>query len=56
MARLFAKILCDSGLRQNNNFVETNGQDLKEAGVDEFKKKANAAMNGCIFIDEGESL
>ena len=55
VARLFARTLCDSGLRQSNTFVETSGQDLKEAGVDKFKQKANAAIGGCLFMDEGKS-
>ena len=56
VARLFAKILRDSGLRKNDNFEECNGQDLKEAGIDEFKKKSKAAMDGVLFVDEAYTL
>jgi SpoVK/Ycf46/Vps4 family AAA+-type ATPase len=56
VARLFANILHDSGLRQNDNFEETSGQELKDAGIDEFKKKAKAAMDGVLFMDEAYTL
>lgn len=55
-ARLFARILLDAGLRKNSNFVETDGQALKDGGVDEFNKKVTSAMDGVLFIDEAYAL
>eukprot|EP00392_Amoebophrya_sp_AT5.2_P006759 g6771.t1 len=56
VARLFAQILHDSGLRKKETFEENSAQELKDAGVDEFKKKAKAAMDGVLFIDEAYNL
>lgn len=55
-ARLFAEILFDAGLRKNNNFQECSGQGLKDAGIDDFKKKAASAMDGVLFMDEAYTL
>eukprot|EP00978_Attheya_sp_CCMP212_P007254 scaffold16880_cov36-Attheya_sp.AAC.1 len=56
VARLFAGILCDSGLRERNTFIETTAQQLKDGGTDEFHKLAKSAMDGVLFIDEAYDL
>lgn len=56
VARLFAKILEDAGLRQNSTFVETTAQNCKDGGTDEFKQQVNSAMGGVLFIDEAYDL
>ena len=56
VARLFAKILHDSGLRKGSNFVESTAQELKEKGPDEFRARAKKAEDGVLFIDETYDL
>lgn len=56
VARLFSRILHDTGLRKSSNFVECDGQSIKDAGTDEFKKKANSASDGTLFMDEAYTL
>ncbi len=56
VARLFAQILEDAGLRQNSTFVETTAQTCKDGGMDEFKKSIQSAMGGVLFIDEAYDL
>lgn len=52
VARLFAEIMYDSGIRKKNTFIETSAQELKDGGVDEFRKLIKKAMDGVLFIDE----
>jgi replication-associated recombination protein RarA len=56
VARLFSEMLCDCGLRMNQNFVETKAQELKDGGSDEFRKTIQLAMGGVLFIDEAYDL
>lgn len=56
MARLFAEILKDSGLRREDNFVELTAQQAKDGGTDEFRKAVGKALNGVLFIDEAYEL
>eukprot|EP00854_Cymbomonas_tetramitiformis_P003981 gene3981-4950_t len=56
VARLFSRILHDTGIREKAAFVESGGQELKEKGADEFKKLASSAMDGVLFIDEAYTL
>ena len=56
VARLFAQILHDSGLRKKKTFVECSGQKLKEDGPDELRNKAKEADEGVLFIDEAYCL
>ena len=56
VARLFAKILCDSGVRKQNVCEEVTAQEAKDEGIDGFRKKIAAAMGGVLFIDEAYDL
>jgi len=56
VARLFAAILCDSGVREKNVIVELTAQGAKDGGTDEFKKSVSKAMDGVLFIDEAYDL
>jgi replication-associated recombination protein RarA len=56
VARLFSEMLCDCGLRSNQNFVEKKAQELKDGGSDEFRKTIQSAMGGVLFIDEAYDL
>lgn len=56
VARLFASILCDSGVRANDGFVEITAQEAKDGGPDEFRKTIASAMGGVLFIDEAYDL
>jgi replication-associated recombination protein RarA len=56
VARLFAKILCDSEIRANNVIKQTTAQHAKDNGSDEFKKLISEAMGGVLFIDEAYDL
>ena len=56
VARLFAQILLDSGLRRSGNIIETDAQKAKDGGTDEFRKLIKSAMGGCLFIDEAYAL
>ncbi|KAJ3216818.1 hypothetical protein HDU67_008904 [Dinochytrium kinnereticum] len=46
VARYFAEILRDSKFRTKSTFIECSAQDLKEEGLDKFKQKIQAAMDG----------
>lgn len=52
VARLFAEILYDSKIREKNSFIECTAQNVKEEGLDEFKKLITKAFKGVLFIDE----
>ena len=56
MARLFAAILCDSGVREKNDIIELTAQQAKDGGTDEFRKAIAKALNGVLFIDEAYDL
>lgn len=56
VARLFASILCDSGVREKNVFVETTAQAAKDGGTDEFRKLVTKSIGGVLFIDEAYDL
>lgn len=56
VARLFARILNDSGVRQKATFVECTAQKLKDDGADEFRIKLAQATDGVLFIDEAYEL
>jgi hypothetical protein len=56
VARLFASILHQSGIRERNAFVELTAQQAKDGGVDKFKKAANEALEGVLFLDEAYDL
>ena len=56
VARLFAAILCDCGVRAGNVFEETTAQEAKDAGADGFRGKVANATGGVLFIDEAYDL
>ncbi len=56
MARLFAKILYEIGMRKTANFVETTGQELVQNGAIKADATIQRAMDGVLFIDEAHSL
>ena len=56
VARLFAQILHDSGLRKKTAFEECTAQKLKDDGADGFRQSAARAKDGVIFIDEAYDL
>ena len=56
VARLFAEILYDFGIRQENEFQETTAQKAKDGGADDFRKSVAQAMGGTFFIDEAYDI
>jgi DNA replication protein DnaC len=56
VARLFAQVLYDSGIRKRNTFIETSAQKLMDGGAEEFRKLVLSAMDGVLFIDEACNL
>lgn len=56
VARLFAEILKDSGMRPKGTFIECTAQELKDEGPDKFRAKIAAAKDGVLFIDEAYDL
>lgn len=56
MARLFAEVLYDAGLRKKRKIVETTAQQAKDGGMDEFRKLVSKAKDGVLFIDEAYDL
>nr|XP_012563363.1 unnamed protein product [Hydra vulgaris] len=56
VARLFADILNDTGLRSSNKFIESSAQKLKDNGPDKFCELVASAKNGVLFIDKAYEL
>ncbi|CAE7266840.1 spoVK [Symbiodinium natans] len=56
VARLFASVLDDLGLRGKNVFRECTAEQLKEEGVEGFWRRARDALDGVFFIDEAYGL
>ncbi|KXS21803.1 P-loop containing nucleoside triphosphate hydrolase protein [Gonapodya prolifera JEL478] len=56
VARLFASILHDSGMRKASTCVELTAQGAKDEGIDEFRKALKQAENGVLFLDEAPDL
>ncbi|KAJ3082702.1 hypothetical protein HDU99_001817, partial [Rhizoclosmatium hyalinum] len=57
VARLFAKILKDSGMRSSDTFIQTSARKLKDEGADKFMSETvPKATNGVLFIDEAYTL
>eukprot|EP00934_Nitzschia_sp_Nitz4_P008360 Nitzschia sp. Nitz4//scaffold84_size84139//17889//22709//NITZ4_005193-RA/size84139-augustus-gene-0.44-mRNA-1//-1//CDS//3329559018//8350//frame0 len=56
VARLYASILHDSGIRRLKVFRETTAQKAKDDGADEFRRLAGSAAGGVLFIDEAYDL
>lgn len=56
VARLFAKILNDAGVRMKGTITECTAQKLLDDGPDEFLKLAKASEYGVLFIDEAYQL
>ncbi|TMW56633.1 hypothetical protein Poli38472_006643 [Pythium oligandrum] len=52
VAKLFAQILHDSGMRRNGTAELCTAQAVKDAGSDAFRDQIKKAMGGVIFIDE----
>jgi hypothetical protein len=53
VARLFAEILHDSKLRAGKKMVECNAQEVKDDGIDQFRKLIQSALDGMlpVFLD-----
>eukprot|EP00474_Spongospora_subterranea_P008580 CRZ09038.1 hypothetical protein [Spongospora subterranea] len=56
VARLYARILHDSGMRTSDTFIECSAQKLKDDGPDQFRKLVKSAEGGVLFIDEAYDL
>eukprot|EP00521_Asterionellopsis_glacialis_P011013 CAMPEP_0195308186 /NCGR_PEP_ID=MMETSP0707-20130614/38095_1 /TAXON_ID=33640 /ORGANISM="Asterionellopsis glacialis, Strain CCMP134" /LENGTH=1429 /DNA_ID=CAMNT_0040372445 /DNA_START=1573 /DNA_END=5859 /DNA_ORIENTATION=+ len=56
VARLFAHILYDAGIRVNFGFEEISAQEAKDKGSDKFRKLVRKAEGGVLFIDEAYDL
>lgn len=56
VARIFANMLFEAGMRSKNVFVETTGQELVQNGAIKADKVIESAMDGVLFIDEAHSL
>jgi AAA+ superfamily predicted ATPase len=56
VARLFAKILHESGMRTTDVFIECTPMMLKEGGVGKFRDLVQKAEHGVLFIDEAYQL
>ncbi|TYZ68458.1 hypothetical protein PybrP1_004317 [[Pythium] brassicae (nom. inval.)] len=56
VARLFARILHDSGMRTSQKIQLCGAQELKDEGAVKFRDKIKQAMGGVIFIDEAYEL
>jgi hypothetical protein len=56
VARLFAEILKDCGMRNSGKFAELTAQSVKDDGIDKFREAIKENMKGTIFIDEAYDL
>jgi len=56
VARIFANMLHEVGLRNSNTIIETTGQELVQNGAMKADAVIQGAMNGVLFIDEAHSL
>jgi len=56
VARIFANMLHEVGLRKSNTFTETTGQKLVQDGAIKADAVIQGAMDGVLFIDEAHSL
>jgi len=56
VARLFAKILHDSKLRSSSSTKHCTAQEVKDEGIDDFRKSWQSVMDGTLFIDEAYDL
>lgn len=56
VARLYARILFDSGMRKKETFIESSAQKLKDEGADKFRELIESALDGTLFIDEAYDL
>ena len=52
VAKLFADLLVDLGLRERGAFIEKTGQTLLTEGPVNFKQTLKAVTPGVLFVDE----
>ncbi len=55
VAKLFADLLVDLGLRERGAFIEKTGQTLLTEGPVNFKSTLKAVTPGVLFVDEVHS-
>ena len=56
VAKLFGKILKETGAREKDVFIETKGEELARNGADKAAQLFNSAIGGVLFIDEAYAL
>ena len=56
VAKLFGKILKETGAREKDVFIETKGEELARNGADKAAQLINSAIGGVLFIDEAYAL
>ena len=56
VARIFANMLYEVGLRKSNTIIETTGQELVQNGAIKADAVIQGAIDGVLFIDEAHSL
>ncbi|GLD99445.1 hypothetical protein PINS_up008164 [Pythium insidiosum] len=56
VAKLFAELLRDSGMRRKSTTAMCTAQELKDGTPQEFRDTVNKAMGGVVFIDEAYEL
>jgi Holliday junction resolvasome RuvABC ATP-dependent DNA helicase subunit len=56
VAKLFGKILKETGAREKDVFVVSKGEELARDGADKAAKLISSAMGGVLFIDEAYAL